>query len=168
METAEIVFGGVLVVALLGLAAFYGWRQLRILRALKASDERPEEERRFVRRQAWRRLVGSGLMVIFAGMLVGSVAFNASLHRWFERDEEARRNNEERALDPEEWEFAHTYAAYWIVCLMVLLAILATATFDVLAIRRFGRRQIAQIQSDRRAMIEREVARMRRDRNGHV
>jgi len=101
-------------------------------------------------------------------VLVGSVAFNASLRRLSDRDEDARRNNEERTLDPEEWEFAHTYAVYWIVCLLVLLAILATATLDLLAIRRFGRRQISQIQSDRRAMIEREVARMRRDRNGHV
>jgi hypothetical protein len=168
METAELVFGGVLVLVLLSLAGFYGWRQVRTLRGMKAPDERPEEERRFVRRQAWRRLVGSGLMVIFAGLLVGSVAFNASLRRLSERNEEAGRNNEERTLDAEEWEFAHTYAVYWIVCLLVLMAILATATLDLLAIRRFGRRQISQIQSDRRAMIEREVARMRRDRNGHV
>ena len=168
METAELVFGGVLVIVLLILAGYYGWRQVRTLRSLKAPDERSEEERRFLRGQAWRRLVGSGLMVIFAGLLVGSVAFNASLRRLSDRDGEARRNNEERTLDPEEWEFAHTYAVYWIVCLLVLLAILATATLDLLAIRRFGRRQISQIQSDRRAMIEREVARMRRDRNGHV
>jgi len=168
METAELLFGGVLVVVLLSLAGYYAWRQVRTLRSLKVPDDRSEEERRFLRGQAWRRLVGSGLMVIFAGLLVGSVAFNASLRRLADRDEEARRNDQERTLDPEEWEFAHTYAVYWIVCMLVLLAILATATLDLLAIRRFGRRQISKIQSDRREMIEREVARMRRDRNGHV
>ncbi len=78
METAELVFGSVLVVVLLSLAGYYGWRQVRTLRSLKSPDDRSAEERRFVRRQAWLRLVGSGLMVIFAGLLVGSAAFNAT------------------------------------------------------------------------------------------
>jgi UDP-N-acetylmuramyl pentapeptide phosphotransferase/UDP-N-acetylglucosamine-1-phosphate transferase len=168
METSELVFGSVVVVVLLGLAVFYGWRQVGTLRSLKAPDDRPEEERRFLRRQAWRRLVGSTLMMIFAGLLLGSVGFNASLRRFVDRNEEALQNDEERVLDPEEREFASTYGIYWIICLLVVLAMLVTAALDVFAIRGFGRRQISQIPSDRRAMIEREVARMRRDRNGHL
>jgi hypothetical protein len=168
METSEILYGGAFVVVLLGLAGYYGWRQVRTLRSSRAPDDRSEEERRFSSRQAWRRLVGSGLMVIVAGMLVGFVAFNHSIRRFSDRAEEARQNNDEHVLDPEEQAFAATYAVYCIVFLLVLLAILGIAALDLLAIRRFGRRQILKIQSDRRAMIEREVARMRKDRNGHV
>jgi hypothetical protein len=168
METSELIFGGALVAVLLGVAGFYGWRQVRTLRGLRGLDMRPPEECRFLRGQAWRRLVGSGLMAIFAGLLVGTLAFNPSLRRLADRDEEARRNNEERVLSSEDRDLAHAYGVYWIICLCVLLAILGTATLDLVATRRYGRRQIMQIQSDRRRMIEREIARSRKDRNGHV
>jgi hypothetical protein len=167
MDTSEWLFGGVFVV-LLAVAGYYAWRQVRTLRGLRAPDARSEDERRFLRSQAWRRIVGSGLMVIFAGLLVGSLAFNPALRKFSDRRDQARQNDEERVLDPEERDFAFAFGVYWIVTLLVLLAILGTALLDLLAIRRFGRRQILQIQSDRRAMIEREVARLRKDRNGHL
>ena len=50
---------------------------------------------------------------------------------------------------------------------LVLLTLVCLAFFDLFAIRRFGRRHYRQIQDDRRAMIERQVALLRTQRNGH-
>src|SRR5207244_2550560 len=56
---------------------------------------------------------------------------------------------------------------YWMIATLVLLAIICLAFVDLWAIRRFGLRHIRQIQSDRRAMIEQEMANLRTQRNGH-
>jgi hypothetical protein len=168
VENSELIFGVVLVAVLVGLAGYYGWRQVRALRGLRRPDERSEDERQYIRRQAWRRLVCCGLMVVLAGMLVGSTAFDSSERQLRERGEEALQSGETATLNPDESRFLKLYAAYWIICLLVLLGILVLAGMDLMAIRRYGRRQFLQIQADRRAMIEQEVARLRHDRNGHV
>jgi hypothetical protein len=41
------------------------------------------------------------------------------------------------------------------------------ALMDIWAVRRFGLRQTRQLQADRRAMLERQIALMRTERNGH-
>ena len=66
MGWPQTVFGVVLVATLLFLAVFYGRRQVRLLRRLRAFPDLPEEEAIYERRQAWRRLVCSGLMLLLA------------------------------------------------------------------------------------------------------
>ena len=169
MENSELIYGGFLVFVLLGLAGYYGFRQVQMLHGLRLADERSPEEREFSRRQAWRRLISSALMVVFAGLLAGSVAFTPSVRRLAASNEAAIGNNEETPPDFDERRFTKiVYGSYWIVALLVLLAILVLAGLDLMAIRRYGRSQLLQIQTDRRAMIEKEVAQLRRDRNGHV
>ena len=168
MENTELIFGGVLVALLLGLAGYYGLRQVRALRGLRQADDRSQDERGYVRRQAWRRLVCCGLMVVLAGMLAGLSAFDSSLRQLAERAEEAQQGEEPATLNPDESRFLKVYAAYCITLMLVLLGILVLVGMDLMAIRRYGRRQFLQIQADRRAMIEREVARLRSDRNGHA
>jgi hypothetical protein len=168
VEISELIFGGLIVVILLGVAGYYGWRQVQTLRGLHVAGDRSAEERRFSHRSAWRRLATCVLMVVFAGLLVGSTALEPSVRRLAEHNAEAIKNNEEALRDPEDRRSAKIYAVYWIVTLLVFLAILVLAALDLLAIRRYGHSQLLQIQTDRRAMIEQEVARLRRDRNGHV
>jgi hypothetical protein len=168
VDNSELIFGSILVVALLSLAAYYGWRQVQMLRGLRVADERSPEERQYTRRQAWRRLVTCALMVVFAGLLVGSLALDPSVRRVASHNEEALQNNEEPLRDPGDRQSAQIYAIYWIITLLVLLAILVLAALDLMAIRRYGRTKLLQIQTDRRAMIESEIARLRRDRNGHA
>ena len=79
VDNSELIFGGILVVVLLALAAYYGVRQIQTLRALRIADDRSLEERAYSRKQAWRRLISSVLMVILAGLLAGSVAFTPFL-----------------------------------------------------------------------------------------
>ena len=67
METKEIVFAALLVGALAGLAGFYAWLQVRMLRRLGGSHGLSHDESRWRRGQAWRRLAGSVLMLAMAG-----------------------------------------------------------------------------------------------------
>jgi hypothetical protein len=169
VENSELIYGGILVVVLLVLAGYYGFRQVQMLRGLRAPDERSPEERAFCRKQAWRRLICSALMMALAGLLAGSVAFTPSIRRIVAYNEAAIENAEEPRPELEDQRIAKiVYGSYWIVILLVLLAIVAMAGLDLMAIRRYGHSQLLQIQHDRRVMIEKEVAKLRRDRNGHV
>ena len=58
MGGPQIVSGVVLVLTLLGLAAFYAWRQVRLLRQLRGADPAAAESR-YRRAQARRRLASS-------------------------------------------------------------------------------------------------------------
>ena len=55
MGWPQTVSGVLLVVVLLSVSLFYGWRQLRALRAFRHKPDLPAEEASHDRRQAWRR-----------------------------------------------------------------------------------------------------------------
>ena len=67
---------------------------------------------------------------------------------------------------PEEKDFLHLWGGLWIAILLLLMAIIFLAAWDLWAIRLYSVREHRKIQADRRAMIERQAARMRRQRNG--
>jgi hypothetical protein len=138
VNPAELVFGAALVAVLLGVGGFYGWRQVRRLRGPdKGAVAFPGEERYF-RTQAWRRLVCSGLMVLLAGLLVGSYFLE----------------------DPADVEAAYLFALYWIGVFLVFLAILALAVADWWATRNFTLRQLQQLEDRHQDLIAR-AARLR-------
>ena len=169
MRWTQIVFGILLVILLVALAGYYAWRQVQTLRGLREAQESPPDEQRYLRRRAWRRLFGSLFMVVLAVLLGGMMAFlEKPANELAEFSEAARERGEAPQLDPDQRHFGLLYG-YWIIALLLsLLAMLTMAFFDMLATRRFGLRQFRRIQGDRRAMIEREVARLRQERNGHV
>jgi hypothetical protein len=168
MTQAQIVFGVVLVVALLGLAAIFFWRQWRALASLKHAPDLPIEDRVYVRNQAVRRLICAVLMVVLAVMLVWSFSLEWRTGQILNQEDAARERGEKppprTALDKE---VLNQFSWHWIATLIVLFAIIVLAGMDFFAIRRFGKRQYKKIQTDRRNMIERELMRIRGQRNGH-
>jgi len=158
----QIVFGVVLVVALLGLAGFYAWRQVLLLRRVPADPEAWGEEGVYLRRLAWRRLVCSGVMVLLAVLLVGAMLFlEVPAQRLADRVDE---EGPEAAEGPEQKDFIRLYGYYWIGFLLLLLFLVVLAGIDLWAVRRFGLRQLRRLQDDRRAMIARQTALMRERR----
>jgi hypothetical protein len=160
----ELAYAIVIVISLLSMAGYFGWRQWQALRRLAREGEQvPLDERRYQRAQAWRRLTNCVLMVVLAGLLIASY--------WLGQE---RRAGELGAMgaqgqtepSPEQKAFVTQYTTFWIVFGVVLLAVISLAFVDLLAIRRFARKHLRQIQADRRAMIEEEVAAIRRQRNG--
>jgi hypothetical protein len=162
--SAELAFAAVIVVILLALAGYYGWRQWQTLRGLRHQENLTAEDRRYFRNQAWLRLVSCGLMVVLACLMAGSYLSG--------REEHARELAQPGATaaqkaDPEQKRFANQYITYWIFSLLVLMVIVFLTVFDLVAIRRYGLRHLRKIQADRRAMLERQVALLRSQRNGH-
>lgn len=166
MTSTYVVSAVLLIVLLVGLAGYYAWRQVQALRGLRRADGLPPEDRRYVRNQAWRRLACSALMVVFAGLLAGSFVTEPLIQPVLDRGDAARERNERPALDAGQEHLYHVYTLYWVAALLVLMGMIGLALFDILAIRRFGQRHFRQIQADRRAMIERQAARLRERRHG--
>jgi hypothetical protein len=165
----QILFGILLVILLLALAGYYAWRQVQTLRGLRDAEESPPDEQRYLRRRAWRRLFGSLFMVVLAVLLGGMMLFlEERANELAKIGEEAVARGEEPRLDADQRHLTLLYG-YWVIAMLLsLLAMLTMAFFDMLATRRFSLGQFRRIQGDRRAMIEREVARIRQERNGHL
>jgi hypothetical protein len=162
----QLIFGAVLVVALLGLSIVYFLRQRRALRELRQTPDLPPDERDFRRGQARRRLVSSTLMLLLAAMLLVLLVF-------FENP--AQRLADERAGQPDATPltaaqrlFVQSYGGLVIVLLLVLLALMVLAALDFWATRDYARREQRKLRDERRAMIQDELARLRQQRNGHA
>jgi hypothetical protein len=164
VSVTQILFASLLIVVLLALAGYYAWRQVQALRGLRHAENLPPEDRRYVRNQAWRRLVCSALMALFAALFAGQFFVEDKAQDLVDQGDAAQARHERPDLSPEQKHFVDVYSVFWICLLLVLLGILVTALTDILAIRRFGQRHLRKLQADRRAMIERQAARLRQDR----
>ena len=166
MTATQTVLGIVIVLVLVGLSGFYGWRGWETLRRLRPANEMGPGEYRYLRNQAWRRLTGSALMLLLAGLFIGVFFLEGPASQLVELAEDAQAGSE--PMDPTQRAFWKFYIAYVIILLLVLLALIGVAGFELYAIRRFGLQNYKRIQSERRAMIAREVARLRSRRNGPI
>jgi hypothetical protein len=166
VEPNQIALTSVLIVVLTSLAAFSAWRQWQTLQKLKGETDLSAEDRRFEQQKVRRRLWCAGLMVLLAGLLAVSFVLEEPANQLVAQGEAAHARGHEQPLDPEQQRFLHLYSSFWIITLLVLLGIIVLAGLDLLAIRRYGIRHLRQIQADRRAMIEDQIARARSQRNG--
>jgi hypothetical protein len=164
VSPTQILSTALLMLVLPGLAGYYAWRQVQTLRGLRHDDTTPPEDRRYLRNQAWRRLACSALMVILAALLAGSFFIEFRAQNLVDIGDAAQARNERPDLDPEQRSFFRFYTLYWVTALLVLLGMMGTALYDLVAIRRYGQRHFRKLQADRRAMIERQAARLRQDR----
>src|SRR5437879_5202559 len=72
MGASEWVFGSLLVLALLALSGYVGWRQVLMLRRLRHGPALPADEAIYEGRKAVRRLIGSGLTLVM-GLLLATI-----------------------------------------------------------------------------------------------
>jgi hypothetical protein len=157
-----------LVALLLGVAGYYFWRQVQALRVLRQSPNLPAEERTYRRNQIGRRLAGCVLMILLAGLLGGVMIYlEGPAQRLADERGAAHAAGQDPELTPEQKNFVRLWGGLWIAILLVLLAVVVLAGFEFWAIRSYGLREHRKIQADRRAMIARQAARLRQERNGH-
>jgi hypothetical protein len=149
-----------------GLALYFGRRQVQTLRLLRTVEAGNVDERRYLRAQAYRRLFCSGLMVLFAALLVGSIFLDLQRPAILKEVREARDKDPDARLTEEQDRFVRLFSMYWITALLVVLLLLALAALDFWATARFGLRQHRQLQADHRSLLQQDMARHRRDRNG--
>lgn len=169
MDGAQATVAYLIAAVLVGLALYSSRQQWRTLRRLRSTEEIAEAERRYQRTQAVLRLCCAGFMLILAGLVAG--AYGSGME---ERASELgrllqgqRERGEEITLTAEQQQFRKLYGAYWITVLLVLLGVVVLAGSDIVAIRRYGRRQFRQLDVDRQEMIRQQVLVLRSQRNGH-
>lgn len=167
MTPTQVVFVALLLAALLALAGYYARQQVRTFRSLREAEDLSPEDRRYFVEQVRRRLLGCILMVLFAGLLAGwfALGFDEQASQ-LQREAAARAEDEPAGPTPEQRHTLRVVGSYLIVTLLVLLAILLTAVLDFLAIRRYAYRHQQSIREGRRAMLERQLARLRGEDNG--
>ncbi|HWY85354.1 MAG TPA: hypothetical protein VNX28_01450 [Gemmataceae bacterium] len=157
MNISELLFGILLVVALVGLASYFAYRQFQTRRAVAQDRAMPLDERGFLIRQSRRRLICSVLMFLFAGLLVGWFFIEPNV-----RDLKAADIREPGDTPP----VVELVAYYWITALLLLFGILALAGMDFFATARYGLRQKKLLEVEHRTALEIDAARLRRERNG--
>jgi hypothetical protein len=160
VNSSELAFGVILVLVLLGMAGYYVWRQRNTLRLLRNETLSPED-RSYLHGQVRRRMLTSILMVVLAGMLIAWYFVEGSF-----RDMEPPAVQDAK-MNPEQKESLQLMVLYWVAALLVLLGILILAAVDLVATARFGFRHQRQLEADRRAMLEKQAALYRQERNGH-
>jgi len=168
VDTGQFVFGILIVVATAALGGYYAWQQWQSLRRLRAEDMTPDDDRRFLRNQAWRRLAGAVLLLLVAGLFVGMFFLEEPILKIERQGDDARAHGESPKPEQSQKEFVRLYVGYWIVLLLLVLGIIAIAGYELFAIRRYSVEHMRRIQDERRAMIASETARLRRERNGHA
>lgn len=167
MTLSETIFGAILVIGLVAVALFYGWRQVQQLRRLPAQSL-PDEEMTWERRKAWRRLISSGLTLVMAGLLAVLLVFYESQAEHLATKRAQLPQEAKGRPTVEEKAFLRVWGGQVIALLVVLFAVVMLAGVDLWETRRFASKQFRKLQADRRAMIERQANRMRQDRNGHL
>jgi hypothetical protein len=154
-----------LVVASVGVALAFGWRQWRYLRRTAAADGH-SEERVVLRRSARRRLAVSvmiGLCGVFIAMTYLTGLDRAVVQIGAEREQVPAA--ERRPLAEGELRDVRQYGYWWAAIMVLLVAALAVMAVDVWDVRRHWRNSLRRISDDRRAMMERQLARLRAERS---
>ena len=159
MKPAELIYLLLLIGLLVLLAGYFGGKQFQTLRGLRRQPDLSDEDRRYMRRQGIRRLVCCGLMLLLAGLLVGTLFIEPAYQEMSQRVEQGQQ-------DAADKDFFRFFMAYWIAILFVVFSLIALAGFDFWAIARFGMRHRRQLQASHRAILHQEIARLRRQRNG--
>ncbi len=159
--------GAVLILPLLVASLLFVRQQWRTLQWLDAQEHLPREDRQYYRWRSYRRLVGCGLMLALALLLIHFFFFGV-MDRM---DELVARSDEARAgglpLTAKEEADAYSLLTYVGVIALLLFVLLAVAFVDLMAIRRYGMRHRQRIREDRQAMLQRQLPQLWRDRNGH-
>lgn len=170
MPSTETIFAVLIFAILLALALYFGRQQVQALRWLRGQEALPPEDRRYVQRQAWLRLLGCVLLVTLGSQVGAAYLFGLEdqVRALGQKIQQQQEEGGPMVLTTEEENFRRFYGFYWIAALVLLSAILFLAAYDIWAIRRYGRRHMRLIHEERRAMLEGQVARLRSERNGHT
>ena len=154
MAWSEIVFGSLLVVVLLLLSSYFGWRQLVVLRKLRA-ETLPGAEAQYERRMAYRRLVSCGLTLLLGLILAGALLLFDPAFMKIPATE----------LTPDQRQMLRVWGGSWVAILLLLLVVVGIAAVDLWSTRRHALQQFRKLQADRRAMIQRQTMRLREERD---
>jgi hypothetical protein len=145
--TIGILIAGVL----LALAAYFGWRQWVTWRAVRFDATLPADQRRFLLQQFQRRLLGSILLVLLAGMMIGALFLDFDALQTpaedvplIEREAAAKKT-------------ARILGSYTIAMLLLVLVMLVLAIVDFWATARFSFQQQKRLVREHHEKLEADL-----------
>jgi hypothetical protein len=113
----------------------------------------------YIRNQAYRRLLTGVLLLVLAGLLMASSL--SGMHRRADElghNRVAAANGERPPPTQEEKDFLRFYTYYVIVLLLMVFLVISMAIVDIWSTRRYAWQQLRRIQTENRAMLERDLA----------
>jgi hypothetical protein len=143
---------------LLGLGA--GYRQVSALKRERAEPFMASADRRYVRQQASRRLVISGLLLIIGGMILLYYisGMDARMDAIPERNREGGLPPPDDPQAQDDKHFTRLVAYYWIAIILILGVVVGLAVFDVWATRKYWMVRYREIKSEHEAKLQRDLA----------
>lgn len=164
MSVTQVIFGSLLVLVLTLLPLLYGRRQFAELRRLR-EGKLPDEEYAHERNKALRRLVSCALGLLMGVLLAVQLVLTENDAERFAIERQGLAADEAPPFTEAQKQFLRVWGWIWVAFLISLMLIMILAMIDFLAVRAYGWKQFRKLQADRRAMIERQTARMREGRD---
>ncbi len=138
-----IAIGGIIVVVLIAIALFFAWRQSGVMRALNYDTRLQPDQRLYFLKQCYRRIFGSVLLLVLAGMMIGTLFLDIQPAN--QMDQQAAK----RTLG---------YLSFYTSgMLLVLLAILVLAIVDFWATTRYSLQQQKRLFQEHHDMLAAEL-----------
>ncbi|MSQ93366.1 MAG: hypothetical protein EXR98_02285 [Gemmataceae bacterium] len=157
MNALEIAIGILFAIILIAVAVSFGWRQRLTLKKLHADRMVPKDQRLYLLKQCQRRLFGSGLLVLLAGMLIGCLFLDFDPQRL--TPEGVAQVDRETAKQATQF-----LGFYFMSMLLLVMVMLALAVFDFWATARHGVQQQKQLFQEHQEMLEAELTELRHRR----
>jgi hypothetical protein len=151
-----------LAAALVLIGAVTALRQRRALRALAGEQFLPDEDRRYRRGQARRRLVTSGLLVVVGGMIGGYYLSGMDA-----RMDAIPNQNKIGAPAPEgepdpqvesDKQFTKFVGFYWIGVMGLVFIAVCLAVLDFWATRKYWMARYKELKADHETKLQRDLA----------
>ena len=161
--------GLALAAALVLMGVLTGVRQRATLRRVHEEPFLPGDDRRYLRSQAHRRLVTSGVLVLLGGMigfayLSGMEAradrIAAKAHQPPQADpaDDPGRPAEQPPVNDEDRQFVKWWGAFWIAVLVLVFVVGCLAVFDFWATRKYWMARFKEIKDDHQTKLQRDLA----------
>jgi hypothetical protein len=147
-----VVVGLIFAALLVLLGAGAGLRQFNTLARVRTQPYMPDEDRRYFRGQARRRLLASALLLVI-GTMIGV---------WYLSGMDARmdalRNTPDDPQTEADKEFAKLVGIYWVVVILLLGVVVGVAVVDFWATRKYWMARYKEIKEDYDAKLQRDLA----------
>jgi cell division protein FtsB len=167
VDPTELLVESLAILVLLGLAGGFAWQQLRLRRRLgQPGTPLPPAEQAHLRAQVRRRLLGSGMLVLLAGLLAGSFFLEGRLQQVHRERQEQTAHGVPAPVRAEHRLFLGQFTLYWLTALLVLFGLLLVVLADLRATVRFSQQQRRQLNQEWQQTLAQELARWRRQGNG--
>jgi phosphatidylglycerophosphate synthase len=147
-----------LLIVLLGVGA--GLRQFGTLARVRTQPYMPDEDRRYFRSQARRRLIASSLLVVIGSMIAFYYlsGMDARMDSIPERNKVGGPPVPDDPQAEADRDFTKRVGFYWISVILMLGVVVSVAVVDFWATRKYWMARYKEIKADHETKLQRDLA----------